>query len=202
MPDITDLILDDHETLRRCFAELDELRDAGADALSQVWEPLGLLLDLHAAAEEQVFYPQLLARGQRAEAETTDAIKDHNAIRDAVGAAAQAPVASGKWWQAVKRAREQNSARAVQAGARRRRPPAANRQGPAGLHRRGETMTLPEAQGSDGATPRSAAWRGPFTRWATLTGATGWRGYAARRRAPAGSTISSAAGPTRDGNER
>lgn len=108
MPDITDLILDDHETLRRGFAELDEQCDAGTDALSRAWEPLGQFLDLHAAAEEQASYPQLLARGQRAEAEATDAIKDHNAIRDAVGAA-QAPVTSGEWWQAVGQAREQNS---------------------------------------------------------------------------------------------
>lgn len=109
MPDICDLILDDHETFRRRFAELDEQRQSGSDALRRVWVPLGELLDLHAAAEEAVFYPGLLARGDDADAETTDAIADHNAIRDAVRAAGAAEVASAAWWQAVERAREQNS---------------------------------------------------------------------------------------------
>lgn len=109
MPDICDLILDDHETLRRRFAELDEQRDIGLDALQRVWEPLGVLLDLHAAAEEEVFYPRLLARGDDAKAETTDAIRDHNAIRDAVRDAEGSAVGSNEWWQAVEQAREQNS---------------------------------------------------------------------------------------------
>ncbi len=109
MPDICDLILDDHETLRRRFAELDEERRAGSDSLRRVWAPLGDLLDLHAAAEEEVFYPRLLVRGEDGRAETTDAIADHNAIRDAVRAAGVAEVASDDWWRAVERAREQNS---------------------------------------------------------------------------------------------
>lgn len=109
MPDICDLILDDHEAQRRGFAELDEQREAGPEALARVWEPLGVLLDLHAAAEEEVFYPRLLARGADAESETTDAIKDHNAIRDAVRASRQAPAGGDEWWEAVKTARKQNS---------------------------------------------------------------------------------------------
>lgn len=109
MPDICDLILDDHETLRRRFAELDEVREADRASLQRVWDPLGALLDLHAAAEEEVFYPRLLARGVDAEAETTDAISDHNAIRDAVRATGDEQVGSGAWWQAVKQARQQNS---------------------------------------------------------------------------------------------
>lgn len=109
MPDICQLILDDHETFRRRFAELDEQRQARSGALGRAWAPLGDLLDLHAAAEEEVFYPCLLARGDDAKAETTDAIADHNAIRDAVRAAGVADVASAKWWHAVEQAREQNS---------------------------------------------------------------------------------------------
>jgi len=109
MPDICDLILDDHETFRRRFAELDEHRGQGTAALQRLWEPLGALLDLHAAAEEEVFYPRLLRRGQDARAETSDAIGDHNAIRHAVASAARRPAGSEEWWQAVGQAREQNS---------------------------------------------------------------------------------------------
>lgn len=71
--------------------------------------PLAALLDVHAAAEEEVFYPRLLAKGDDAQDETSDAINDHNQIRDAVAAAGRATVDSTEWWEAVGRAREQNS---------------------------------------------------------------------------------------------
>ena len=109
MPDICDLILDEHETFRRRFAELDEQHDAGGDAVVGIWDPLGELLDRHAAAEEQLFYPELLGAGARAEAETADAISDHNEIRDAVGDARSCEVGSSQWWEAVQRARDANS---------------------------------------------------------------------------------------------
>ena len=55
----------------------------------------GRFLELHAAAEEEVFYPALLQVGLAAhrpagvEDETLDAIKDHNEIRDAVAEVAR-----------------------------------------------------------------------------------------------------------------
>jgi hypothetical protein len=109
MPDICDLILDEHELFRRRFAELDEHRGGDAATLQRLWEPLAELLDRHAAAEEEVFYPELLARGRRAEDETDDAIGDHNHIRDAVRDSGQAEPGSDEWWQAVEKAREENS---------------------------------------------------------------------------------------------
>lgn len=109
MPDICDLILDDHETQRRRFAELDELHDAASELLGERWAPLADLLELHAAAEEKVFYPELLRTGKRAEEETDDAISDHNQIRDAVKRANGAEPGSDDWWQAVNDAREANS---------------------------------------------------------------------------------------------
>ncbi|MFN2451094.1 MAG: hemerythrin domain-containing protein [Candidatus Dormibacteria bacterium] len=107
MPDICDLILDDHETFRRRYAELDEHRD-DTDALARVWMPLAELLDVHAAAEETVFYPELLRRAADADDETVDAIKDHNKIRDAVAAAAAEAVGSDGWWKAVQNGRKEN----------------------------------------------------------------------------------------------
>ncbi|MGQ0629830.1 MAG: hemerythrin domain-containing protein [Sporichthyaceae bacterium] len=108
--DITALILDDHDRFRRAFAELDDLETAGdIAALSAVWDPLAALLDVHAIAEEKVFYPQLLKRGDDAEDETLDAIGDHNDIRDAVQEAAQHRVGSKPWWKAVGQARAANT---------------------------------------------------------------------------------------------
>jgi hypothetical protein len=110
--DITVLILDDHEWFRRQFAALDELRAAtpvDRDALRAVWQPLADHLDVHAVAEEEIFYPQLLRRGGAdAPEETLDAIGDHNDIRDGVHAAADEAVGSDSWWAAVQRARDAN----------------------------------------------------------------------------------------------
>ena len=107
MADITQLILDDHETFRRNFAALDDTDEP--EQVGEIWEPLAALLDLHAAAEEAIFYPQLLRRGDDAEDETVDAIGDHNDIRDGVREAAQHPVGSAQWWDVVRKVRVANS---------------------------------------------------------------------------------------------
>ncbi|MBV9013527.1 MAG: hemerythrin domain-containing protein [Pseudonocardiales bacterium] len=107
MTDITQLILDDHETFRREFAALDDTGEP--EQLREIWEPLAVLLEVHAAAEEAIFYPQLLRRGADAEDETLDAIGDHNDIRDGVREAARHPIGSPPWWDAVRHARVANS---------------------------------------------------------------------------------------------
>jgi hypothetical protein len=112
--DITQLILDDHHEQRRLFAMLQEIEPENSDALAAVWKRLGALLDLHAAAEERLFYPALLKLGKGAggdetpEAETEDAIHDHNEIRDAVAAVAEHEVGSHGWFDAVAAADKAN----------------------------------------------------------------------------------------------
>lgn len=107
MLDVTALVLEDHAALRRGFAYLDDARDE--EALTAVWEGLATLLEVHAACEEEVFYPALLKKGQDAEDETEDAITDHNDIRDAVKEAAKHKVGTDAWWEAVGKARSENS---------------------------------------------------------------------------------------------
>src|SRR4051794_4018918 len=110
MPDITRLILRDHHRLREMFADLDDAQVVGdSDIVEAAWRPIADLLDLHAEAEERVFYPVLLDRGSRARDETEDAIDDHNKIRDAVRDANNATVGTDEWWEAVGRARTENS---------------------------------------------------------------------------------------------
>ena len=105
--DITQLILDDHREQRRLFAMLQEIGRNEADALGAVWGRLAKLLDLHAAAEERLFYPALLELGRGPSgdgtpvAETEDAIHDHNDIRDAVAAVDGHAVGSAGWFAAV-----------------------------------------------------------------------------------------------------
>jgi Hemerythrin HHE cation binding domain len=115
--DITQLILDDHYEQRRRFAMLEQMDASDTAALAVVWSRLAVFLEVHAAAEEQIFYPELLAAGlaagasgtQTAEEETLDAIHDHNDIRDAVLAVAGHEVGSAGWWTAVAAANEANS---------------------------------------------------------------------------------------------
>jgi hypothetical protein len=109
--DITQLILDEHEWFRRQFAALDDLQaqqPLDVEAVRAVWQPLADKLDVHAIAEERIFYPQLLRFGADPEEETLDAIGDHNDIRDGVHQAEQVPIGTVEWWEAVGRARKAN----------------------------------------------------------------------------------------------
>lgn len=112
--DITQLILDDHHEQRRLFAILEQLDRTETAALSAVWDRLSAFLEVHAEAEEQLFYPQLLRVGKGVGSldpaeETVDAIDDHNDIRDAVAAVADHNVGSDGWYDAVAKANEANS---------------------------------------------------------------------------------------------
>jgi hypothetical protein len=113
--DITQLILDDHHEQRRLFSILEQIDRSNTAVLSAVWGRLGAFLDLHAEAEEQIFYPELLRVGIAAhrrdgvEDETLDAIKDHNEIRDAVAEVSRHDVGTDEWFEAVAGANEANS---------------------------------------------------------------------------------------------
>jgi hypothetical protein len=124
--DITQLILDDHHEQRRRFAMLEQVDPGDTAALQAVWSRLAVFLEVHAAAEEQIFYPELLAAGlagdasgaggpggaggrQTVEEETLDAIHDHNDIRDAVLAVAGHDTGSAGWFAAVAAANAANS---------------------------------------------------------------------------------------------
>lgn len=112
--DITQLILDDHHEQRRLFALLEQVDPADQDTLRAVWGRLAAFLELHAAAEEEIFYPELLRVGTSArrtgqvEGETVDAIHDHNDIRDAIAQAAPHPVGTAEWYAAVTQANVAN----------------------------------------------------------------------------------------------
>jgi hemerythrin HHE cation binding domain-containing protein len=108
MADIIELIYEDHDWLRRHFFYLDSARTE--EELRAIWEPIAVRLDTHAEAEETVFYPALLKRGEAGdpEDETEDAIQDHNEIRDAVREAGRHPIGSPEWFDAVGKARTEN----------------------------------------------------------------------------------------------
>lgn len=111
--DICAVILADHEDQRRMFGYLDEIDRSDTESLGAVWTRLATMLEVHAQAEEELFYPELLRLGERLredseEAETRDAIGDHNDIRDGILAAAGDEVGSAGWWKGVTAARHAN----------------------------------------------------------------------------------------------
>jgi len=105
--DITQLILDDHGEQRRLFAILEQIDHSDQSTLAAVWSRLASFLELHAACEEETFYPALIRVGLRrgyatgAEDETLDAIKDHNEIRDAITEVAKYEVGTLEWRTAI-----------------------------------------------------------------------------------------------------
>ena len=112
--DITQLILDDHHEQRRLFALLEQVDPSDTGGLGAIWQRLAAFLEVHAEAEEELFYPALLHLGKGVderhppEEETEDAIKDHNEIRDAVAEAAHHEVGSDGWFAAVAAANKAN----------------------------------------------------------------------------------------------
>ncbi len=113
--DITQLILDDHHEQRRLFGILEQIDAKDVASLTAVWKRLGRFLEVHAKAEEEYFYPELLRSGEgaggkpTAEDETQDAIKDHNDIRDAIAEVGKHVVGTDDWFEAVAKANEANS---------------------------------------------------------------------------------------------
>ena len=112
--DITQLILDDHHEQRRLFAMLDEIDGSDKRTLEALWGRLCAFLEVHAEAEERIFYPALLKVGEGAggkadaEDETEHAIRDHNKIRSALMAVSRYAVGSAEWFDAVAAANKEN----------------------------------------------------------------------------------------------
>jgi len=63
--DIAQLILDDHQEQRRLFSILEQLNRTDTKSLATMWKRLAAFLEVHAEAEEQIFYPALLRLGRR-----------------------------------------------------------------------------------------------------------------------------------------
>ena len=102
--DITTLILSEHEGFRRTFAEIEQLTDP--DELGRRWRELADALEVHAAGEEEVFYPELLQDVDDSEGDTEHAVKDHNEIRETTAAVDEHEAGSDAWWEAFRTCRE------------------------------------------------------------------------------------------------
>ena len=101
--DVDALVLSEHDAIRRAFADLDQ---GGDEGLADRWTALGAQLEVHAAGEEEVFYPALLQDVDGTAGDTAHAVHDHDEIRHAVRDADAHDVGSEAWWTAVHAARE------------------------------------------------------------------------------------------------
>lgn len=102
--DIDVLIQSEHEAFRRSFTEIEQLTDPGD--LGPRWQELADQLEVHASAEEVIFYPELLQEVDEVEGDTEHAVHDHNEIRDAVRTVGGHEVGTDAWWEAFRTARE------------------------------------------------------------------------------------------------
>jgi hypothetical protein len=105
---VTDLIRMDHIWFRSQFAALYAAHDDTA-TLTSTWKVLSARLEVHAAAEETLFYPRLLKDDADAVDDTKDAIKDHNEIRDGIRDAEAHTIGDDAWWKAVKATDDANT---------------------------------------------------------------------------------------------
>ena len=97
---VTDVIRTDHNWFRAQFAAVRKARD-DTDTLARLWADLSAQLEVHAAAEETLFYPRLLKDDRDAVEDTEDAIRDHNDIRDGIRDAGEHAIGDTGWWQGV-----------------------------------------------------------------------------------------------------
>jgi Hemerythrin HHE cation binding domain len=102
--DITALILSEHEAFRRAFTEIEQVTDPGE--LRTRWRELSDQLEVHAAGEETIFYPELLQDVDDSTGDTEHAVKDHNEIRDTTTAVDDHEVGTEAWWEAFRTCRE------------------------------------------------------------------------------------------------
>jgi hemerythrin HHE cation binding domain-containing protein len=105
---VTDLIRTDHDWFRAHFAAVKNAPDDTA-RLGSLWNELAARLEVHAAAEEALFYPRLLKDDRDAVEDTEDAIRDHNEIRDGIREAQEHPIGDEGWWKAVRATEDANT---------------------------------------------------------------------------------------------
>lgn len=101
--EITALVMSEHDAFRRAFTDLEQAEDVAA-----AWEQLANRREVHAVAEERLFYPVLADEAGDGVADGRTAVREHNDIRHSVRAVADHEVSSQSWWDAVDRVQQVN----------------------------------------------------------------------------------------------
>jgi Hemerythrin HHE cation binding domain len=106
MADIIELVLADHSRIRRLMGALDNAaryRELGGGGwvVAQAWHRLAGLLDVHTAAEAEIWYPAVSGMELPAGAGLRSAIAGHDRIRAALQQVGRHDIGSRPWWSAV-----------------------------------------------------------------------------------------------------
>jgi hemerythrin superfamily protein len=96
---VTDLIALDHRTVREMFARLEAMPAADTGGRQQMLDQLVAELDVHARAEEAVFYPAVRAVSRRID----DAEAGHMHMRDLIAEAQALDASADDFMDAVRR---------------------------------------------------------------------------------------------------
>jgi hypothetical protein len=102
LPELGQVVLAEHARILRLFTALEDLRaGSGQAVLGRAWGRLADLLEVHADAEEEIYYEVVYGQGSHIAAIVDNAIADHDDIRAAVAEANLAEAGSECWWRAV-----------------------------------------------------------------------------------------------------
>lgn len=110
MADIIELIVADHDRIRRLLSAVDDTARYQDDVctgwpLVPVWRRFAELAELHFAAEEEICYLPAFGSDAAGIAGMQDAIADHDDIREAITETRLAACGSPAWWLAICAAR-------------------------------------------------------------------------------------------------
>lgn len=76
----------DHQKVRDLFAQYDSLGDRAIKGKADAVEQIRQELTLHAAIEEEIFYPRVRRAGREEKDEVLEAVEEHQIIKDLVAA--------------------------------------------------------------------------------------------------------------------
>jgi hemerythrin superfamily protein len=81
----TDLLRKDHAAVKKLFSEFDKISDTAHKKRSDIAEKICEELRIHAAIEEEIFYPAVKAvRDKEAEFEVEEALQEHKQVKLAI----------------------------------------------------------------------------------------------------------------------
>ncbi|HEX4211446.1 MAG TPA: hemerythrin domain-containing protein [Candidatus Binataceae bacterium] len=87
-PDATELLRQDHETVKELFAEFETASEnEDNDEKAEIIEEITAALEAHAAIEEEIFYPAVKkARSENTKDEVREAYEEHQQIKNLLAA--------------------------------------------------------------------------------------------------------------------
>jgi hemerythrin-like domain-containing protein len=91
-----ELLKQDHEKVAGIFEKLEPTTERASKTREELFEKLRRELDVHAAIEEQIFYPVLKEAAETREI-TLEAIEEHNVVKQLLEELSSMPVESEEW---------------------------------------------------------------------------------------------------------